>query len=92
MTEDFKALLKQALPQKIIQVFEDYRLLTPDTNADIKTFGAYHSACKNALAHIWMMMKLLALVQENEQKDDTIDWLEKAKQALQQEENENDTF
>ena len=27
MTKDFKSLLKQELPEKISQVFEDYRLL-----------------------------------------------------------------
>ena len=30
MTQDFKSLFKQALPEKISQVFEEYRLLEAD--------------------------------------------------------------
>lgn len=92
MTEDFKSVLKQALPEKIIEVFEDYRLLLPSASADIKAFGAYHTACKNALAHIWMMIKLLTLVEGDPERNECSDWLSKAKEALKSEENDDDTL
>ena len=90
MTTDFKSLLKQELPKKISQVFEDYRLLEDDIGTDIKSFGAYHSACKNALAHICMMMKILSVVETTDNENNMPHWLAQARNALQQEEDTDD--
>lgn len=92
MTQDFKSLFKQALPEKISQVFEEYRLLEADIGTDIKSFGAYHSACKNALAHICMMMKILALAETSDDNSTVPNWLAQARDALQQEEDNDDTL
>jgi hypothetical protein len=90
MTKDFKSLLKQELPEKISQVFEDYRLLQADIGTDVKSFGAYHSACKNALAHICMMMKILSLVETTDEENTIPNWLAQARTALQNEEDADD--
>lgn len=78
-------LLEKTLPQKMIEVMNAYDTFTnqipPD---DAKSFGAYHLACKNALAHLMTLVKLYALFGQKENSNETIgdSWLEKAKQAV----------
>ena len=81
-TKDF---FLENIPEKLLNALNDYDAFTmqPAPN-DFKSFGAYHSACKSALSHILLLMKLLQAVGSNEDSNPADDWLKKAQQAVLQ--------
>ncbi len=62
MTDDLDTLrrrLKQALPMRIAAAASGYDQFTAEPpGLDAKTFAAHHAACKSALAHIELLIKL----------------------------------
>ncbi len=80
--QNAKNFFLAALPEKLTSVFSEYNDFTAQpAPLDAKSFGAYHTACKNALSHIILLMKMLHLADENEESQ--IDWLEKAKLEME---------
>ncbi len=79
------------LPEKLLKTLRDYDDFTAhQAPTDIKSFGAYHLACKNALSHIVLLFKMLQAAGANESSGDTNAWLIKAKQAIGLGESENE--
>ncbi|MCP4393314.1 MAG: hypothetical protein GY804_03455 [Alphaproteobacteria bacterium] len=65
-----KARLRNYLPAKIAGVVSSYDAFTSETMPkDAKGFTAHHSACKAAIAHTDMLIKLAKWVEE-EAKDE----------------------
>ena len=79
------------LPEKLLKILQDYDNFTANQAPnEIKEFGAYHLACKNALSHIVLLLRLL----ENRKNEDETEkeiqgWLFKAKTAMTNNENED---
>ena len=75
------------LPEKLLKILQDYNDFTanPAPN-DIKSFGAYHLACKNALSHIVLLLRVL---QAHKGQEENKDWLQEAKTAITDDEDEN---
>ena len=69
------------------------RFQTSEAPLDAKGFTAYHNACKAALLHIAVLLKLIPPDSKNDQNR-TDDWLTAARSALQAETRgeENDLF
>lgn len=91
MTDDQKteAFLHSVLPEKLLKTLQDYNDFTANpAPSDIKSFGAYHLACKNALSHIVLLLRILQSKQVNDTQS-TQDWLAKAQVAITENEDEN---
>ena len=58
---------------------------------EAKEFGAYHNACKAALAHILMIQKLMQTPVSKEEEPNLLDLLEQARKATN-DESESDSF
>ncbi len=58
---------------------------------EAKEFGAYHNACKAALAHILMIQKLMQTPEAKEEEPNLLDLLEQARKATK-DESESDSF
>ena len=85
-TKDF---FLDALPEKLVSVLQEYNDFTAQpAPLDPKSFGAYHTACKNALSHMVLLMKMLQLLDGDNQDDNSNDWLKKAKLAMEETEDE----
>ena len=83
-TEEF---FSSVLPAKLLKTLQDYDDFTANpAPSDVKSFGAYHLACKNALSHIVLLMRIL---QSKEKQEDTTEWLMQAKTAIAENEDEN---
>ena len=60
-TKDF---FLENIPEKLLNALSDYDCFTKQASpTDAKSFAAYHTACKSALSHILLLMKLLNLIQ-----------------------------
>lgn len=73
------------LPEKLIKILQDYDDFTANpAPSDVKSFGAYHLACKNALSHIVLLLRILQKekLPQSEQDDDTQGWLFEARTAI----------
>ncbi len=58
-----------------------------DIPTDAKGFTAWHNACKSALLHIALLVKLIQTtprLSKDKTNDTAIDWLSKARDALKQ--------
>ena len=55
-----------------------------------KDFTAYHNACKSALMHIALLLKLIQNTANSDNQTVDTDWLKIARQALQTESEESD--
>lgn len=54
-----RAHIEQALPDAIETAIESYRTFMRQDNSDTpKMFGDHHNACKAAIAHIELLLKL----------------------------------
>ena len=85
-TEEF---FSSVLPKKLLKTLQDYNDFTANpAPGDIKSFGAYHLACKNALSHIVLLMRILQ-TKQSESDQISQDWLSKAKSAITDDEDEN---
>ena len=81
-TKDF---FLENIPEKLLTALNDYDSFTMQAAPkDAKSFGAYHTACKSALSHILLLMKLLQSVENEETSNPAEDWLLKAQQAVLQ--------
>ena len=58
---------------------------------EAKEFGAYHNACKAALAHILMIQKLMQMPATKDEEPSLLDLLEQARKATK-DESECDSF
>ena len=75
------------LPAKLLKILQDYDDFTANpAPTDVKSFGAYHLACKNALSHIILLLRILQTHQGQEENED---WLIQAKEAMTDNEDEN---
>ena len=84
--EDVKEYISSVLPDKVLQAFCAYDTFSTRLSSDdIKEFGSYHGACKNALAHIVALLRLSEIVQAHTEDVSAQDWLIKAQRSLQQE-------
>ena len=80
-----KDFFLDALPEKLAAVLQEYNDFTAQpAPLEAKSFGAYHTACKNALSHMVLLMKMLQLVDEDNQNETPNDWLNKAKLAMEE--------
>ena len=80
-----KNFFLDALPEKLSAVLQEYNDFTAQrAPLEAKSFGAYHTACKNALSHMVLLMKMLQLVNENNQEENSDDWLNKARLAMEE--------
>jgi len=85
LTEEILMPLRAGLKRAV----DSYqRLLQEEIPPDAKGFTAYHNACKAALMHIALLMKLM-VGSAPEKADNEPDWLELAKEALKPETEEN---
>lgn len=84
--------LETLLPKKIDKAIADYEAFTQNAvPEDAKGFMAYHQACKGALSHIMMLLKLMGVVKPQEcTLPDADIWLSEAQTALSQWEDEID--
>ncbi len=83
---EFQKRLNARLPDQIKTVWEDYlafcHVPAPD---EAKAFSAHQQACKNALAHVLILIKLAAMTEPP--SDRTVlqtDWIRAAQNALNQ--------
>lgn len=82
--QKMKDFFLDVLPEKLTTALQAYDEFTAQpAPLDFKSFGAFHSACKNALSHMILLVKLLQLFDENTGKEDSFDWLEKARLAME---------
>ncbi|MBE6449233.1 MAG: hypothetical protein E7013_00840 [Alphaproteobacteria bacterium] len=89
--EKAKAKFLKILPKKLQETLQAYHLFTSvKVPEDIKSFAAYHTACKNALSHMVLLMKMIQLSDSNNANNLVDDWLEKSKLAISQLEEEED--
>ena len=88
-TKDF---FLENIPEKLLNALNDYDVFTSEQAPDdVKSFGAYHSACKSALSHILLLMKLLQAVDgAQEATNPAQDWLTKAQKAVSQMEEDDE--
>jgi hypothetical protein len=102
-TDDLEALKRQLrllLPERILHAAErygDFAGQVPSETA--KEFAAHHAACKSALAHIDLLVKLLRWAadeagldeeKEKEKAPGESDFLIRAREALEREETDDD--
>ena len=82
------------IPEKLLNALENYASFTNQpAPSDAKSFGVYHTACKSALSHILLLMKLLQVVGAEKVSENSDNWLEKAQQAvLNMEEDDDEEF
>jgi hypothetical protein len=67
--EGLKGSLKESLPKRIgdaLACYDDFRGLDPGETA--KEFAAHHAACKSALSHIDLLVKLLRWAEGDEKE------------------------
>lgn len=88
-----KKQIAHFLPQAIVQALHSYRKFSGNIATDeAKEFSAHHSACKAALAHIELLLKLARqsdlVGAADTQKDKTVlsDMISKARAELEQSE------
>ncbi len=86
---DLSELLIPDLKQALCSYHEFKQKQAPDKP---KEFTAYHNACKSALMHIALLLKLIQNAPTTtSSKSDSPNWIMQARQALQPETEEEDT-
>ena len=82
--------LSEPLKSGLIHALESYeRFKTQEIPSDAKGFTAYHNACKSALSHIALLVKLCLGNQAFEESTEQ-NWVVAAHAALDDGEDEND--
>lgn len=84
---DLSEYLKSGLKQAILS-YEVFK--KNEVPSDAKGFTAYHNACKAALMHIALLVKLFQ--GQSAPSDSETDWLQMARDALAESEEDNDVF
>lgn len=90
MSDEQSKLKKTLYPylQNALASYETF--LAKESWSDAKEFSAYHGACKAVLQHIALLLKLIGVQDTvSTDTDDFTKWIERAKSAVIQEE-END--
>lgn len=95
MAEDFKKFQKRLhrrLPDQMKAVWQDYLAFCqcplPD---DAKAFSAHQQACKNALAHLLILMKLGAFPEAGTgPAAEETEWIQAARAAIAETEEKED--
>ena len=84
-----KDFFLSTLPDKLLAALKAYDDFTKQAAPmEAKSFGAYHVACKGALTHIGLLIKMLQLTSPSTSStscdlpDEASMWLTKAEQAL----------
>ena len=92
MSRDTETVAQTLRPylKKALASYEEF--LAKETWTDAKEFSAYHSACKNVLSHIALLIKLSADGEEQIKDNLLFDWTQKAKNALREMEDLNVDF
>ncbi|MBR4927826.1 MAG: hypothetical protein IKY98_05825 [Alphaproteobacteria bacterium] len=92
MSRDTETVAQTLRPylKKALASYKEF--LAKETWTDAKEFSAYHSACKNVLSHIALLIKLSADGEEENKDNPLFDWTQKAKNALQEMEDLNVDF
>ena len=89
----FQKRVRRRLPVQMKHVWTDYLAFCQETPPqEAKAFSAHQQACKNALAHLLVLMKLAALMGPTSAPvAEETDWIRAAQTALAQtEETEDD--
>ena len=77
--------LSESLKSALIQAVDSYETFKQaDIPQDAKGFTAYHNACKSALTHIALLMKLIQSSSVDTSSSEP-DWLSQARLALAEE-------
>ncbi len=84
---DLSAYLRSGLEQAV-HSYSDFKKIK--ISNEPKDFTAYHNACKSALMHIALLLKLIQNTTNTENQTAVPDWLQMARQALQSESEETD--
>ncbi len=61
ITEDIQRKIARFLPDALARALDSYRIFSqnkPKEDANAKDFAAHHNACKVAIAHIELLIKL----------------------------------
>lgn len=82
LSESFKSGLRRA-----VQSYEDFK--EQEIPFDAKGFAAYHNACKSALLHIALLLKM-SQVSQTSNASSAENWVEAARVALDDDMEEND--
>lgn len=87
-----KEVILRLLPEKIIQTVNQYDAFTAEPPpVEAKAFIQYQQAAKSALAHLLLLLKLETCLQsENQTPSVPQDWIQAARQALDEENDESD--
>ena len=89
LDEDQTNQLLESLKSGLNKAIKSYRNLQQESiSQDTKEFAAYHNACKAALMHIALLIKLIQGNAPTESVSQT-DWISAARQALYPEPEEN---
>ena len=68
--DKFRAELSNRIPNILDQVTHQYRdLLNTENFNDVKSFTLYQTACRAALTHLQLLMKITSWTQSNIEKD-----------------------
>lgn len=84
---DLRAPLTEALHQALTSYLA-FRA-TPAPLDDAKAFTAHHNACKSALLHMALLLKLSLALDRPRQETTITDWLDLARQALENEDTDD---
>lgn len=85
--ETLRKRLQKTLPARIARAVESYDFFAEEAApSDAKGFAAHHSACKSAMAHADMLIKIAKWTEDKKdvpEKDDEVEkLLSEARQAL----------
>jgi len=68
--DKFRSELSEEIPNILDKVTHQYRcFLSTENFDDIKSFTAYQTACRAALTHLQLLMKITSWIQSNIEKD-----------------------
>lgn len=89
-----KPKLTESLSPYLDKTLQSYQSFLDQTNpTDAKGFTAYHNACKAVLSHLALLMKLMdEPVTAEPQQQSLLDWINKAKNAPELQEETDDDF
>lgn len=90
VTSSASAPIKDYLRRGLERAVNSYQTFQQsEIPTDAKGFTSYHQACKAALTHIALLLKLIP---EDSGVDPQTDWLTLAREALQSREDEDDSL
>ena len=91
VTSSASAPIKDYLRRGLERAVNSYQTFQQsEIPTDAKGFTSYHQACKAALTHIALLLKMIP--SENSAVSPQTDWLALAREALQSREDEDDSL